>query len=48
MLGFGQTIFTWWNIAPVILIVVLLVPLYWWMMPKRPEQMRKVDRELLE
>jgi short-chain fatty acids transporter len=27
---------------------VLLVPLYWWMMPKRPEQMRKVDRELLE
>jgi short-chain fatty acids transporter len=48
VLGFGQTIFTWWNIAPVILIVVLLVPLYWWMMPKRPEQMRKVDRELLE
>jgi short-chain fatty acids transporter len=48
VLGFGQTIFTWWNILPVIIIVVLLVPLYWWMMPKRPEQMRKVDRELLE
>ena len=48
VLGFGQTIFTWWNITPAILIIVLLVPLYWWMMPKRPEQMRKVDRELLE
>ena len=47
VLGFGDTIFTWWNILPVILIVALLVPLYWWMMPKRPEQMRKVDRELL-
>jgi short-chain fatty acids transporter len=47
VLGFGQTIFTWWNIAPVILIVLLLIPLYWWMMPKRPEQMRKVDRGLL-
>ena len=23
------------------------MPLYWWMMPKRPEQMRKVDRGLL-
>jgi short-chain fatty acids transporter len=48
VLGFGQTILTWWNILPAVLIVVLLVPLYWWMMPKRPEQMRKVDRELLE
>jgi short-chain fatty acids transporter len=48
VLGFGQTILPWWNILPAILIVVLLVPLYWWMMPKRPEQMRKVDRELLE
>ena len=48
VLGFGQTIFTWWNIIPALLIIVLLVPLYWWMMPKRPEQMRKVDRELLE
>jgi short-chain fatty acids transporter len=47
VLGFGQTIFTWWNILPVIIIVVLLVPLYWWMMPKRPENMRKVDRGLL-
>ena len=47
VLGYGDTIFTWWNILPVILIVALLVPLYWWMMPKRPEQMRKVDRELL-
>jgi short-chain fatty acids transporter len=47
VLGFGDTIFTWWNILPVILIVALLVPLYWWMMPERPEQMRKVDRELL-
>jgi short-chain fatty acids transporter len=47
VLGFGDTIFTWWNILPVIFIIVLLVPLYWWMMPKRPEQMRKVDRELL-
>jgi short-chain fatty acids transporter len=47
VLGFGDTIFTWWNILPVIIIVALLVPLYWWMMPKRPEQMRKVDRGLL-
>jgi short-chain fatty acids transporter len=47
VLGFGQTIFTWWNILPVILIVALLIPLYWWMMPKQPEQMRKVDRDLL-
>jgi short-chain fatty acids transporter len=47
VLGFGDTIFTWWNILPVIIIIVLLLPLYWWMMPKRPEQMRKVDRELL-
>src|ERR687894_1023697 len=47
VLGFGDTIFTWWNILPVILIVASLVPLYWWMMPERPEQMRKVDRELL-
>src|ERR671939_96380 len=47
VLRFGETVFTWWNILPVILIVALLVPLYWWMMPKRPEQMRKVDRELL-
>src|SRR3954454_9307060 len=47
VLGFGQTIFTWWNILPVILIIVLLIPLYWWMMPKEPEQMRKVDRNLL-
>jgi short-chain fatty acids transporter len=47
VLGFGDTIFTWWNILPVIFIIVLLVPLYWWMMPKRPEQMRKVDRELM-
>lgn len=29
------------------IIVALLIPLYWWMMPKRPEQMRKVDRGLL-
>jgi short-chain fatty acids transporter len=48
VLGFGQTIFTWWNIIPALLIIVFLVPLYWWMMPKQPEQMRKVDRELLE
>jgi short-chain fatty acids transporter len=47
VLGFGQTVFTWWNILPVVMIVVLLVPLYWWMMPKQSEQMRKVDRELL-
>ncbi len=47
VLGFGDTIFTWWNILPVIIIITLLVPLYWWMMPKRPEQMRKVDRGLL-
>ena len=47
VLGFGQTIFTWWNILPVVIIVALLIPLYWWMMPKRPEQMRKVDRGLL-
>ncbi len=47
VLGFGDTIFTWWNILPVILIVALLIPLYWWMMPKRPEQMRKVDSDLL-
>jgi short-chain fatty acids transporter len=47
VLGFGDTIFTWWNILPVVLIVASLIPLYWWMMPKRPEQMRKVDRELL-
>lgn len=47
VLGFGQTIFTWWNVLPVILIIALLIPLYWWMMPKRPEQMRKVDRDLL-
>ena len=47
VLAFEDTIFTWWNILPVILIVASLVPLYWWMMPKRPEQMRKVDRELL-
>jgi short-chain fatty acids transporter len=47
VLGYGDTIFTWWNILPVILIVTLLVPLYWWMMPKRPEDMRKVDRGLL-
>src|SRR5919206_2829646 len=47
VLGFGQTIFTWWNVLPVILIIVLLVPLYWWMMPKRPEQMRKVNRDVL-
>lgn len=30
-----------------VIIVALLIPLYWWMMPKRPEQMRKVDRGLL-
>jgi short-chain fatty acids transporter len=47
VLGFGQTIFTWWNILPVVVIIALLIPLYWWMMPKRPEQMRKVDRGLL-
>src|SRR5918911_1352302 len=47
VLGFGQTIFTWWNVLPVILIIALLIPLYWWMMPKRPEQMRKVERDLL-
>ena len=47
VLGLGQTIFTWWNILPVVIIVALLIPLYWWMMPKRPEQMRKVDRGLL-
>lgn len=47
VLGYGDTIFTWWNIAPVIIIITLLIPLYWWMMPKRPEQMRKVDRGLL-
>src|ERR687886_2005095 len=47
VLGFGETVFTWWNILPVILIVALLVPLYWWMMPKRPEQMRKVNRDVL-
>jgi short-chain fatty acids transporter len=47
VLGYGDTIFTWWNILPVIIIITLLVPLYWWMMPKRPEQMRKVDRGLL-
>ena len=47
VLGFGDTIFTWWNILPVILIVASLVPLYWWMMPKRPEQMRKIDSETL-
>ena len=47
VLGFGQTVFTWWNILPAVMIVVLLVPLYWWMMPKQSEQMRKVDRELL-
>ena len=47
VLGYGDTIFTWWNILPVILIVASLVPLYWWMMPKQPEQMRKVDRDLL-
>ena len=47
VLGFGQTIFTWWNILPAIIIIVLLVPLYWWMMPKRPEQMRKVNRDVL-
>ncbi|MDQ3303218.1 MAG: TIGR00366 family protein, partial [Actinomycetota bacterium] len=47
VLGYGDTIFTWWNIAPVIIIVTLLIPLYWWMMPKRPEEMRKVDRGLL-
>src|SRR5919199_5911208 len=48
VLGFGQTVFTWWNILPAIIIVVLLIPLYWWMMPKRPEHMRKVNRDLLE
>jgi short-chain fatty acids transporter len=47
VLGYGDTIFTWWNILPVIIIITLLVPLYWWMMPKHPEQMRKVDRGLL-
>jgi short-chain fatty acids transporter len=47
VLGYGDTIFTWWNILPVIIIIALLIPLYWWMMPKRPEQMRKVDRGLL-
>ena len=47
VLGLGQTIFTWWNILPVVIIVALLIPLYWWMMPKRPDQMRKVDRGLL-
>ena len=47
VLGFGQTILTWWNILPVILIIVSLIPLYWWMMPKRPEHMRKVNRDLL-
>ncbi|MCA1727967.1 MAG: TIGR00366 family protein [Actinobacteria bacterium] len=47
ILGFGDTILTWWNILPVIIIIALLIPLYWWMMPQRPEQMRKVNRELL-
>jgi short-chain fatty acids transporter len=47
VLGFGDTILTWWNILPVIIIIALLIPLYWWMMPQRPEQMRKVNRELL-
>jgi short-chain fatty acids transporter len=28
VLGFGQTIFTWWNIIPALLIIVFLVPLY--------------------
>jgi short-chain fatty acids transporter len=47
VLGFGDTILTWWNILPAIIIMALLIPLYWWMMPQRPEQMRKVNRELL-
>lgn len=47
VLPFSQTVFAWWNVIPTVITIGLLIPLYLWMMPRRPEHMRKVNRGLL-